>query len=59
MKPLRYMPVTPDVRVVFHSGDGKEHVIAADEPYTTDDPALIAYLDAHEHVKRATAKAAR
>lgn len=52
---VAYVNTEKDGRLVFHRADGSE-VVVAQEPYETDDPHEIAYLDSLDVVKRATAK---
>lgn len=55
MSSVTFVPADPTGRFQFHANDGAEIVV--EQPFTTDDPSLIAYLDDSPAVKRADEKA--
>lgn len=52
---VAYTNASPDGRFQFHAADGTENVVDSGR-YVTDDPGVIAYLDATPSVKRVSDK---
>lgn len=48
---VTYKHVDPDGRLSFSDVDGSDVTVGGDQPFETDDPRLIAYLDGSPFVE--------